>query len=172
MIYQIRTKTPVSKRGLISRAKFSLDFIPILERLKRRLPKETIYKMLIHKVRSLVQRGHCNVRFGSQQITQDLINLSDTTQIYFQGKFRHKSIFFLKQDELIFRNVFRSNQSSRNNQVARKRDVNGRINDIRFTHVLQRLRNVYCDDFFEKFSAKFVVLELQNELIIDVKFSS
>ena len=100
-IFQIRSKVPVNRKCLINRANNSSDFQPILADLKQRFPEGTIYKMFLEKVRNLGLSGECDIDLNSQRLILtegELLNLSDSTQKYFQCKSRRKSILLLKQD--------------------------------------------------------------------------
>ena len=107
-IHRIRSGVPINKNSVWERANDSVEFRPVLTGLRQRFSNERINKTLLIMIRTVEFNGQFGMCNGLVQLhkTSGTLNLSDNTQKYFRSASHRKSIFFLKEDELLFRCIF------------------------------------------------------------------
>ena len=156
LITRIATKIPVTRREILVHASSSVSFRPLLHKLDLVFPKDILFRKIVNKVRTLGAKKQKKTQFHADTISEKvLFNLSSRSQKYILDKKHNRSIFFLNEDELLFRYVF-ADLIDRvvNRKIVHTHDILDRINDERFIPVLNRLKSVYSEDVYAKIMAK------------------
>ena len=155
--HRIRSGMPINKNRVLERANDSVEFRLVRTCLKQRFSDEILNNTLLSLIRALEFNGKFVTRNGFDQLrtSSEILNLSDNTQKYFRSMAHHKSIFFLKQEEITFRFLFSDliDKIAHYQTVSRK-DILIGIDDARFSLVIKRLKNVYSNDIYQKICMK------------------
>ena len=154
---KIRQKLPITRREILDTAFGSSLFSPLLKDLKNHFSNVDTENKIVNKVRYFGSKrtiGH-NSSDLTLSSSDDFLDVSIATENYIRHKKRNKSIFFLRKDELLFRNLFSDliNRVTKHQKVQ-KYEILHRIEDVRFIPVLARLRAVYSFDVYPKLLAK------------------
>ena len=151
----------VAKRLVIEQAHNCEMFAPVLESLYERFSQEVVDRKIVNKVRTLANKKQSSMKLryeefaNKQPFGKGDLNLSSDAELYLLHKHFNKSIFSLKEDEVIFRSVFSEliNRVAEHKSVSRH-DILLAANHKKFVPVLSRLKYVYNEDAILKIVAK------------------